>query len=160
MGDLSLIPGLGRSPEDGKGYPLQYSGLENSMDRGACWDTVHGVATSQTWLSDWHFSFHFHSQYGSILIENLLGYVHRHGDIAAKESRKGKECPPSRVQWQKSRSVKKMEEKQTQSSWKVSQIKFPLSSQWQQWVDWYAWRKGLLHTSTVLGLYFHLFNIQ
>ena len=31
-GDLDLIPGLGRSPEEGKGYPLQYSGLENSMD--------------------------------------------------------------------------------------------------------------------------------
>ena len=38
-GDLGLIPGLGRSPEEGKGYPLQYSGLENSMD---C--IVHGVA--------------------------------------------------------------------------------------------------------------------
>ena len=36
VGDLGSIPGLGRSPEDGKGYPLQYSGLENSMDRGAC----------------------------------------------------------------------------------------------------------------------------
>ena len=35
VGDLSLIPGLGRSPGKGKGYPLQYSGLENSMDRGA-----------------------------------------------------------------------------------------------------------------------------
>ena len=32
MGDLGLIPGLGRSPGEGKGYPLQYSGLENSMD--------------------------------------------------------------------------------------------------------------------------------
>ena len=34
VGDLSLIPGLGRSPGEGKGYPLQYSGLENSTDRG------------------------------------------------------------------------------------------------------------------------------
>ena len=42
-GDLSLIPGLGRSPGKGKGYPLQYSGLENSMD---C--IVHGVAKSWT----------------------------------------------------------------------------------------------------------------
>ena len=40
-GDLGLIPGLGRSPEEGNGYPLQYSGLENSMD---C--IVHGVAES------------------------------------------------------------------------------------------------------------------
>ena len=43
VGDLDLIPGLGRSPEEGKGYPLQYSGLENSMD---C--IVHGVAKSRT----------------------------------------------------------------------------------------------------------------
>ena len=42
-GDLGLIPGLGRSPGEGKGYPLQYSGLENSMD---C--IVHGVAESDT----------------------------------------------------------------------------------------------------------------
>ena len=43
VGDLGLIPGLGRSPGEGKGYPLQYSGLENSMD---C--IVHVVAKSQT----------------------------------------------------------------------------------------------------------------
>ena len=51
-GDLSLIPGLGRSPGEGKGYPLQYSGLENSMD---C--VVHGVTKSWTILS--HFHFHY-----------------------------------------------------------------------------------------------------
>ena len=42
-GDLGLIPGLGRSPGVGNGNPLQYSCLENSMDRGAWWATVHGV---------------------------------------------------------------------------------------------------------------------
>ena len=47
MGDLGLIPGLGRSPGEGKGYPLLYSGLENFMD---C--IVHGVAKSQTRLSE------------------------------------------------------------------------------------------------------------
>ena len=52
VGDLGLMPGLGRSPEDGKGYPLQYSGLENSMD---C--IVHGVAKSRIRLSDFHFTF-------------------------------------------------------------------------------------------------------
>ena len=46
-GDLGLIPGLGRSPGEGKGYPLQYSGLENSMD---C--IVHGVTKNWTLLSD------------------------------------------------------------------------------------------------------------
>ena len=51
-GDLGSIPGLGTSPGEGKGYPPQYSGLENSMD---C--IVHGVAKSWTQLSD--FRFHF-----------------------------------------------------------------------------------------------------
>ena len=49
-GDLGSIPGLGTSPGEGKGYPLQYSGLENSMD---CID--HGVTKSQTRLSKFHF---------------------------------------------------------------------------------------------------------
>ena len=49
-GDLGSIPGLGRSPGEGKGYPLQYSGLENSTE---C--VVHGVAKSWTRLSDFHF---------------------------------------------------------------------------------------------------------
>ena len=53
----SLIPGLGRSPKEGKDYPSQYSGLENSMD---C--IVHGVAKSWARLSDFHFHF--------ILLEN------------------------------------------------------------------------------------------
>ena len=48
-GDLGLIPGLGRSPGEGKGYLLQYSGVENSMD-----SVDHGVAKSQTQLSDCH----------------------------------------------------------------------------------------------------------
>ena len=56
VGDLGSIPELGRSPADGKGYPLQYSGLENFM---GC--IVHGVAESQTQLRDFHFtSLHFH----------------------------------------------------------------------------------------------------
>ena len=43
-GDLGSIPGSGRSPGKGNGNPLQYPWLENSMDRGVCWATVHGVA--------------------------------------------------------------------------------------------------------------------
>ena len=50
-GDPGLIPGLGRSPGEGKGYPLQYSGLENSMD---C--IVHGVTKSRIQLSNFHFT--------------------------------------------------------------------------------------------------------
>ena len=51
-GDLGLIPGSGRSPGEGNGNPLQYSCLENPMDRGAWWPTVHRVTKSRTWLSD------------------------------------------------------------------------------------------------------------
>ena len=49
VGDLGWIPGLGRSPGKGKGYPLQYSGLENSMDYIVC-----AVTKSQTQLNDFH----------------------------------------------------------------------------------------------------------
>ena len=47
-GDLGLIPGLERSPGEGNGNPLQYSCLENAMDRGAWQATVHGFTKSQT----------------------------------------------------------------------------------------------------------------
>ena len=52
VGDLGSIPGLGRSHGEGKGYPIQYSGLENSMDY-----IVHRVTESQTRLRDFHFHF-------------------------------------------------------------------------------------------------------
>ena len=52
--DLCSIPGLGSSPGEGHGNPLQYSCLENSMDRGAWRATVHGVPKSWTRLSDFH----------------------------------------------------------------------------------------------------------
>ena len=54
-GDPGLIPGLGRYPGEGNGNPLQYSYLENPMDRGAWRATVHGVTKSRTQLS--HFTF-------------------------------------------------------------------------------------------------------
>ena len=57
VGDLGLKPGLGRSPGEGKGYPLQYSGLENSMDY-----IVHGVIKSQTKLTFTFFHFQKSSQ--------------------------------------------------------------------------------------------------
>ena len=52
VGDLCLIRGLGRSPGEGNGNPLQYSCLENPMEGGAWWAIVHGVAKSRTRLSD------------------------------------------------------------------------------------------------------------
>jgi len=59
VGDLGLIPGLGRSPGEGKGYPLQYSGLENSMD---C--IVHGVTNSRIQLSN----FNFHNNFNFVFL--------------------------------------------------------------------------------------------
>ena len=50
--DLGSIPGSGRSPGGGNGNPRQYTCLENSMDRGAWWDTDHGVTKSRTQLSN------------------------------------------------------------------------------------------------------------
>ena len=56
-GDPDSIPGLGRSPGEGNGNPLQFSCLENPMDGGVWWATAHGVAKSRTRLSDFT-SFH------------------------------------------------------------------------------------------------------
>ena len=52
--DLGSTSRSVRSPGEGHGNPLQYPCLENPMDRGSWWAAVHGVAKSQTWLSDWH----------------------------------------------------------------------------------------------------------
>ena len=57
-GDLGLVPGLGTSPGEGKGYPLQYSGLKNFLD---C--IVHGIAKNQTRLSNFHFQFFSRNKY-------------------------------------------------------------------------------------------------
>ena len=54
---LGSIPGLGRSPGEGNGNPFQYSCLENPMDRGAWWATVHGVTKNQTRVNDFTFAF-------------------------------------------------------------------------------------------------------
>ena len=72
-GDLDSIPGLGRSPGEGNGSPLQYSGLENSMN-----SIVHGVAKSQTRLSDFHFHFsgYFILWSGVAMLKGLCFEVH------------------------------------------------------------------------------------
>ena len=73
MGDLGSIPGLGRSPEGGHGNPLQYSCLENPMDRRALWAIVHRVAKSQTrlkWLSK-----HTHKQVRYTAVLDLKIYT-------------------------------------------------------------------------------------
>ena len=80
-GDLGSIPGLGRSPGEGKVYPFQYSGLENSMN-----SIVHGVARSWTWLSDFNFHFpHFHCENRAsqvaLAVKNLPANAGDHGWI-------------------------------------------------------------------------------
>ena len=58
---LLRIKAFGKDCGEGNGTPLQYSCLENPMDGGAWWAAVHGVAKSQTGLSDFTFTFHFHA---------------------------------------------------------------------------------------------------
>ena len=73
--DPGSIPGLGRSPGERNGNPLQYSCLENSMDRRAWWATVHGVTKSQTGLSDFTFTFiHIYTmEYYSVIKRSEIG---------------------------------------------------------------------------------------
>ena len=74
IGDLGSIPGLGRSPGEGNGSPLQYSCLEISRDRGAWQAVVHGVAESWTQLSDFHLYYPEISKNGPILFFTLFYY--------------------------------------------------------------------------------------
>jgi len=79
---------------EGNGTPLQYSCLENPMDGGAWWATVHGVAKSQTRLSDFTFTFHFHAlekemaTHSSVLAWRIPGTGEPHGlpSMGSKES--------------------------------------------------------------------------
>ena len=76
MGDPGTIPGLGRSPGEGNGNPLQYSCLENPMDGGAWWATVHGVAKSGTQLSDFTFTFYLYLSYSEHMdTQRLSGFL-------------------------------------------------------------------------------------
>ena len=67
-GDPGSIPGLGRSPGEGNGSPLQYSCLENPMDCGAWWATVHGVTKCRTGLSDFSFTFTYGMLWQKVII--------------------------------------------------------------------------------------------
>ena len=65
-GDLGSIPGLGRFPGEGNSYPLQYSVLENSIDRGAWQATVHGATKSWTRLSDFRYVCNICTRYTNV----------------------------------------------------------------------------------------------
>ena len=81
VGDLDSIPGLGRSPGEGKDYPLQYSGLENSI-----YYTVHGVTKSQTRLSSFQTcscsSLHWEHKMGGLIIHLALYFSTKHRNMA------------------------------------------------------------------------------
>ena len=76
--DMGSVPGSGRSPGEGKGYLLQYSCLENPMDRGAWWATAHGVAKYWMQLSTAPFCWHSHenkSREDGLLPAPLAGFL-------------------------------------------------------------------------------------
>ena len=80
---------------EGNGTPLQYSCLENPMDGGAWWATVHGVATSWSRLSDFTFTFHFHAMekemetHSSVLAWRILGMAEPGGLLSMGSHRVG-----------------------------------------------------------------------
>ena len=76
-GNPGLIPGSGRSPGEGNVNPLQYSSLENYMDRGVWWATVYRAAKSQTWLNKWHVHSHMNREtmYEYLNGETISKYV-------------------------------------------------------------------------------------
>jgi len=104
-GDLSSISRSGKSPGEGNGNPLQYSCLENSMDRGAWRAAVHGVTKSWTWLSNWAF------KNGSLII-NLEMWLVRSPWCQVKSK--------SRKQWQASGAGHFRKQWQEHSGWKQS----------------------------------------
>ena len=76
--DASSVPGLGRSPGEGNDNALQYSCLENPMDRGAWQAIVHGVAKSRTRLSDWsHYTQALRKKKKPGLVSTATASVHR-----------------------------------------------------------------------------------
>ena len=76
--DTGSIPGLGRSPGEGNGNALQYSCLENSIDRGAWWAAVHGTTEGWTWLSHWTHT-HTHTHTHTIIHGWLNLQIWNHG---------------------------------------------------------------------------------
>ena len=93
-GDLGSIPGLGRSPGEGNGNPLQYSCLENPTDGGAWLATVHGVAKSRTRLSNFTFTFKVYSRLIRRYRDFFFIYFCPHACIKSPPS-----TFPTRVEW-------------------------------------------------------------
>ena len=126
VGDMGSVPGLGRSPGEGKGYPLQYSVVENYMN---C--IVHGVAKSQTRLSNFHFtslfSIMWHFKLASVLLNEL----------------------PRWYQWQ--RMCLSMQRTQKTWIWYLGQ-KYPWSRKWHPTSEFLP---GKFHRQRSLGATVH-----
>ena len=74
-GDWGLIPGSGRSPGEGNGNPLQYSCLENCMDRGAWWATLHGITKSWTWPYNFFVLFSYRKNFDYLLMYHSVRFL-------------------------------------------------------------------------------------
>ena len=89
------MPSASTSSREGNGNPLQYSCLENPMDGGAWWATVHGVATSRSRLRDFTFTFHFHAMekematHSSVLAWRIPGMAEPGGLLSMGSQRVG-----------------------------------------------------------------------
>ena len=118
VGDLDLIPGLGRSPGKGKGYQLQYSDLGNFIH---C--IVHGVAKSQTWLND--FYFHIHFSKGTFHVK-MVTIKDRHGKNLT-------EAEEIKTRWQ---GYRRTAQKWSRQTFMVAQTRWcdhlPRSKMWSQ----------------------------
>ena len=110
-GDLGSIPGLGRSPGEGKGCPFPYSGLENPMD---C--IVHGVTKSRTWLSDFHFHYIYNKRTSPLCIWISTSYGPSLGEMR-KQSPKSSLCC-AKFRW------KTLVEKGLRIHWYTHNLKF------------------------------------
>ena len=94
--DPASVPGLGRSPAGGYSNPLQYSYLENPMDRGAWWDAVHRVAKSQTWLKQ----LRAHACYRLYRNRNKMHTWNSYTPMLPQLKEKPNKEPSSLKQWQ------------------------------------------------------------
>ena len=93
VGDLGSIPGSGKSAEEGNGNPLQYSCLENPMDGGAWWSTVHGLQrVRHNWATSLHFTYE-----GQQWCLALVGSLPPVGGGMERETERGRERGPPAI---------------------------------------------------------------
>ena len=92
-GDLGFIPGLGRSPVEGNGYPLQYSCLGNPMDRGICQATIHGLQRIEHGWVTFNFNDSFRHLWDLLisLIKEEIRETEEEGEIMLKKKKKSQE---------------------------------------------------------------------